>query len=166
MDGGAWWAAVHGVAKSRTWLSDFTFTFHFHVLEKEMATYSSILAWRIPGTGEPDGLPSMGSHRVRHNWSDLAAAAAAKGFPGGAVVKNFPANAGDTRDIDLIPGLGRSPGIGNDNLLQCSCLENPVDREVALKVTCWNLNPRRWWNEEVWPSGSAWVRRAEPHDWD
>ena len=75
MDGGAWWAAVHGVAKSRTRLSDFTFTFRFHVLEKEMATHSSVLAWRIPGTGEPGGLLSMGSHRVRHDWSDLAAAA-------------------------------------------------------------------------------------------
>ena len=75
MDGGAWWAAVHGVAKSRTWLSDFTFTFHFHALEKEMATHSSVLAWRIPVTGEPSGLPSMGSHRVGHDWSDLAAAA-------------------------------------------------------------------------------------------
>ena len=63
MDGGAWWAAVHGVAKSRTQLSDFTFIFHFHALEKEMATHSSVLAWRIPGTGEPDGLPSMGSHK-------------------------------------------------------------------------------------------------------
>ena len=62
--------------KSRTRLSDFTFTFHFHALEKEMATHSSVLAWRIPGMVEPDGLPSMGSHRVRHNWSDLAAAAA------------------------------------------------------------------------------------------
>ena len=77
MDGGAWWAVVHGVARSRTQLSDFTFTFHFHALEKEMATHSSILAWRIPGTGEPGGLSSMGSHRVGHNWSDLAAAAAA-----------------------------------------------------------------------------------------
>ena len=74
MDGGAWWAAVHGVTKSRTWLSDFTFTFHFHALEKEMATRSSVLAWRIPGTGEPGGLASMGSHRVRHDWSDLAVA--------------------------------------------------------------------------------------------
>ena len=74
MDGGA---AVHGVAKSPTRLSDFTFTFHFHALEKEMATHSSVLAWRIPGTGEPDGLPSMGLHRVGHDWSDLAAAAAA-----------------------------------------------------------------------------------------
>ena len=76
MDGGAWWAAVHGVAKSRTRLSDFTFSFHFHELEKETATYSSVLAWRIPGTGEPGGLPSLGSHRVGHDWSDLAAAAA------------------------------------------------------------------------------------------
>ena len=65
--GGAWWAAVHGVAKSRTRLSDLTFTFHFHALEKEMATHSSVLAWRIPGTGEPGGLPSMGSHRVGHD---------------------------------------------------------------------------------------------------
>ena len=69
MDGGAWWAAVHGVAKSRTWLSDFTFTFHFHALEKEMATHSSVLAWRIPRMGEPHGLPSMRSHRVRHDWA-------------------------------------------------------------------------------------------------
>ena len=76
MDGGAWWAAVHGVAKSRTQLSDFTFTFHFHALEREMATHSSVLAWRTPGTGKPGGLPSMGSHRVRSDWSDLAAAAA------------------------------------------------------------------------------------------
>ena len=74
MDGGAWWATVHGVTKSQTRLSDFTFTFHFHALEKEMATHSSVLAWRISGTEEPDGLPSLGSHRVRHDWSDLAAA--------------------------------------------------------------------------------------------
>ena len=75
MDGGAWWAAVHGVTRTRTRLSDFTFTFHFHALEKEMATHSSVLAWRIPGMGEPGGLPSMGSHRVGHDWSNLAAAA-------------------------------------------------------------------------------------------
>ena len=67
MDGGAWWAAVHGVAKSSALLSNFTFTFHFHALEKEMATHSSILTWRIPGTGEPGGLPSMGLHRVGHD---------------------------------------------------------------------------------------------------
>ena len=67
MDGGAWWAAVHRVAEGWTRLSDFTFTFHFHALEKERATHSSVLAWRIPGTGEPGGLLSMGSHRVGHD---------------------------------------------------------------------------------------------------
>ena len=67
MDKGAWWAAVHGVAKSRTRLSDFTFTFHSHALEKEMAAHSSALAWRIPGIGEPDGLLFQGSHRVGHD---------------------------------------------------------------------------------------------------
>ena len=76
MDGGAWKAAVYGVARSRTRLSNFTFIFYFHALEKEMATHSSVLAWRIPGTGKPGGLPSMGLHRVRDDWSDLAAAAA------------------------------------------------------------------------------------------
>ena len=65
--GGAWWAAVHGVAENRIRLSDFTFTFHFHALEKEMAPHSSVLAWRMPGTGEPGGLRSMGSHRVSHD---------------------------------------------------------------------------------------------------
>ena len=72
---GFWWAVVHGVEKTRTRLSNFTFTFHFPALEKEMATHSSVLAWRIPGTGEPGGLPSKGSHRVGHDWIDLAAAA-------------------------------------------------------------------------------------------
>jgi len=76
MDRGAWWTAVYGVAQSQTQLWDFAFTFHFHALEKEMATHSSILAWRIPGMGEPGGLPSQGLHRVGHDWSDLAAAAA------------------------------------------------------------------------------------------
>ena len=77
MDRGAWCAAVHGVAKSWTRMNDFTYTFHFHALEKEMVTHSSVRTWRIPETREPGGLPSMGSHRVGHNWSDLAAAAAA-----------------------------------------------------------------------------------------
>ena len=76
MDGGTWWVAVHGVVKSRTRLSELIFTFHFHALEKETATHSSVLAWRIPGMGEPGGLPSMGSHRVGHDCSNLAAAAA------------------------------------------------------------------------------------------
>ena len=84
MDGGAWKAAVHGGAKGWTQLSDFTFTFHFHALEKAMATHSSVLALRIPGTGEHGGLPSMGSHRVGHDRSDLAAAAAATPWRSGA----------------------------------------------------------------------------------
>ena len=67
MDGGAWWAIIQGVEKSQTRLSDFTFAFHLRALEKEMATHSSVLAWRIPGTGEPGRLPSMGSHRVGHD---------------------------------------------------------------------------------------------------
>ena len=76
MDGGACWAAVHGVMKSQTRLSDSTFTFHFHALEEEMATCSNVLAWRIPGMAEPGGLPSMWSYRVGHDQSNLAAAAA------------------------------------------------------------------------------------------
>ena len=78
MDGGAWKAAVHGVSKSWTRLSDFTFTFPFHALGKEMATHSSVLLWRIPGMGEPGGLTTMGLHRVGHDWSDLAAAEGGK----------------------------------------------------------------------------------------
>ena len=81
MDGGAWKPSVHGVAEGRTRLSDFTFTFHFHALEKEVATHSSVLAWRIPGTGEPVGLQSMGLHRVGHNSGDLAVSNL-RGFPG------------------------------------------------------------------------------------
>ena len=73
MGGGAWWAAVHGVSKSRTWLSVLSFTLHFHALEKDMATHSSVLAWWIPGTGEPGVLPSLGSHIAGHDWSDIAA---------------------------------------------------------------------------------------------
>ena len=76
MDGGAWKAAVHGITEGQTRLSDFTFTFHFHALEKEMATHSSVLAWRTPGTGEPGGLLSVGLHRVGPDWGDSAAAAA------------------------------------------------------------------------------------------
>ena len=67
MDGGAWWAAVHGVARSQTRLGDFPFAFHFHALEREMATHSSVLTWRVPGMGEPGGLLSLGSHRVGHD---------------------------------------------------------------------------------------------------
>ena len=102
MDGGAWWAAVHGVTKSQTRLSDFTLTFHSHALEKEMATHSSVLAWRIPGTEEPGGLSSMGSHRVGHNWSDLTVAERLHFHFSFSCIEE-----------------------GNDDPLQCSCLENP-----------------------------------------
>ena len=119
IDGRVWWAAVHGIAKSRTRLSDFTFTFHFHALEKEMTTHSSVLAWRIPGTGETGGLPSMGS-QSQTRLKQLSSSSSS-----GSVVKNLPANAGDS---GLIPGLGRSLGGGNGNPLQYSCLENPMDR--------------------------------------
>ena len=90
MGGGAWWAAVHGVTKSWTRLRDFTFTFHFHALEKEMATHSNVVAWRIPGKREPGRLPSLGLHGVGHNWSDFAAAVA-RMFPVAQMVKNLPA---------------------------------------------------------------------------
>ena len=90
---------VHGVPKSQTWLSDFTFTFHFHALEKAMATHSSVLAWRIPGTGEPGGLPSMGSHGVGHNWSDLAAVAAAVSHLTGKDWKLLPVVSGIRQNV-------------------------------------------------------------------
>ena len=154
MDRGAWKAAVHGVAKSQAWLSIFTFTFHFHALGKEMATHSSILAWRIPGTEEPRGLPSVGSHRVGHDWSDLAAAAAAYlcnvyCFPVAQVVKNLPANGGDS---GLIPGLERSPGEGCP--LQYSCLENPMDRRT------WQA-PVHGASEEL--DRTQWLKQQEDH---
>ena len=114
MGGGAWWATVHGVPESRTWLIDFTFTFHFHALEKEMATHSSVLAWRIPGTGEPGGLPSMGLHS-RTQLEGLSSSRE----------KNKQINK------VLFPRSRRSPGVGNGNPLQYSCLVNPMDRSLV-----------------------------------
>ena len=125
MDRGAWLAAVHEVTKSQTWLSDFTLTFHFHALEKEMATHSSVLAWRTPGMGEPGGLSSMGLHRVGHDWSDLATATdREEGFPCGSAGKESACNVGD---LGSVPGLGRSPGEGKGYPLQYSGLENSMD---------------------------------------
>ena len=111
MDGGAWWAAVCGVAKSRTWLSDFTFTCHFHALEKEMATHSSVLAWRIPGTGEPGGLPSVGLHRVGHGWSDLAAACC-----------HIAYSTGNSITYQIFPRLPRNSQMPSLVFLHSSCL--------------------------------------------
>ena len=157
MDGGAWLAAVHGVTKSRTWLRDFTFAFHFHALEKEMATHSSVLAWRIPGMGEPGGLMSTGSHRVRHDWSDLTAAAEEEIKKSHYIMNNaINVEKAMAPTPVLLTGkshgwrslVGCSPrgrkesdtteqlhfhfslsciGEGNGNPLQCSCLENPRD---------------------------------------
>ena len=109
MDRGAWWVAVHGVAKSQTRLNDFPSTFHIHALEKEMAIHSSVLAWRIPGMGEPGGLPSMGSYRVGHDWSDLAAAPAAAD-----VFLEFSCFSNDPTDVgNLISG---SPAFSKTSL--------------------------------------------------
>ena len=124
MDGGAWKAAVHGVAEGWTRLSNFTFTFHVHALEKEMATHSSVLAWRIPGTGEPGGLPSMGSNRVGHDWSNLEAVLVEKGFLYDSAGKESTCNVGD---LGSIPGLGRSSREGKGYPLQYSGLENSMD---------------------------------------
>ena len=107
MDGEAWWAAVNGVAKSWTRLSDFTFTFHFHALEKEMATHFSVLAWRIPGTAEPGGLTSMRVHRVGHDWSDLAAAA-----PSSAVINT---------ESDITERLSTVQWLTILNIFSCPC---------------------------------------------
>ena len=117
-----------------------------------MATHSGVLAWRIPGMGEPGGLPSMGSSRVGHDWSDLAAAA------GGIVVKNPPAKVGDTRNSSSIPGLGRSPGGGNGNPLQYSCLENPMDRGAG--YSHWGRkewDPTKCRHKRTTTKGNVWV---------
>ena len=123
----AWGAAVHGVAKSRTRLSDFTFTFHFHALEKEMATHSSVLAWRLPGTGEPGGLPSMGSHRVGHLCADRQA------FPRSSAGKESACSTGAAaaaaaKSLQLCPTLcdpidGSPPGSPVPGSLQARILE-------------------------------------------
>ena len=127
-----------------------------------MATHSSVLAWRIPGMGEPGGLPSMGSHRVGHDWSDLAAVGNIWGFPGGIVLKNPPAKVGDTRDSSSIPGLGRSPGGGNGNPLQYSFLENPMDRGAwratvhgVTKSGTWLSTDTKEWTKKN--TGNVWV---------
>ena len=144
MDGGAWWAAVHGVAKSQTWLSDFTFTFYFHALEKEMATHSSVLAWRIPRTGEPGGLPSMGSHRVGYNWSDLAAVAVArrKAWQGNIFFFFF---------FWRISRSHRQPGFGDDTSGQGSWLTDLCCEGVCLGLAvCFLSYYAQKWDLSQW----------------
>ena len=139
MDRGACWAAVHGVAKSRTQLTDLTFTFHFHALEKEMATPSSVLAWRIPGTGEPGGLPSMGSHRVGHDLSYLAAAASKSGRghpPELRTYQDFPAS-GTISCCAWKPAVLRVRGCGWSALcLKKSQLTNSIRADDEVQGAC------------------------------
>ena len=135
MDGGPWWAAVHGVVKSQTRLCNFSFTFHFHALEKEMATHSSVLAWRIPGMGEPGGLSSMGSHRVGHDWSDLAVTHVFHASVLPTSLESNPLQFRFTR-IKWWRALGSNPGTA----LKLNDLGSPTEEdsnlphEIALKI--------------------------------
>ena len=142
MDRGAWKAAVHGVAEGRTQQSDFTFTFHFHALEKEMATHSSVLAWRIPGMREPGGLPSTGSDRVGHDWRDLAAAVAAAASLVVQSVKNLPA----------VQETG----------VQSLGWEDPLEKEMAThsSILAWKIS----WREEPGGLQSMGLQRVG-HNW-
>ena len=130
MDREASQATVHRIAQSRTRLNDFTFTFHFHALEKEMATHLSVLAWRIPGTGGAWWAAMYGVAESRTQLKRLSSSSSlTMGFPDGSNVKASACSAGD---LESIPGLGRSPGGGHGNPLQCSRLENPMDRGAWL----------------------------------
>ena len=158
MDGRAWWAAVHGVPKSRTRLSDFLLTFHFHALEKEMATHSSVLPWRIPGTGEPGGLPIYGVAQSRTRLKQLSSSSSSWSVEMVSqvvlVVKKPSVNIGAVRNAGLIPGSGRSPGGGHHNPLQYSCLENPMDR-------------RAWWAAvHRVAKNQTWLKRLSMHAWN
>ena len=143
MEGGDWWAAVRGVAKSWTWPSHFTFTVHFHTLEKETGTHSSALAWRVPGTGEPGGLPSMGSCRVGH-WSDLAAAAAVSLQFAGAPLPLAQNKVKESEVAQSCPTLCDSvdcspPGSSVHGILQARVLE-----WVAIAFSRGSSRPRDW----------------------
>ena len=134
MDGGAWWAAVHGVTRSRTRLSDFTFTFHFHALEKEMATHCSVLAWRIPGMGEPGGL-DLGLIRTvlrRRQWHPTPILSPGKSHGRRSLVGCSPwgRQESDTPERLHFHFSLSCTGEGSGNPLQCSCLENPRDDEA------------------------------------
>ena len=118
MDWGAWKAVVHGVAEGRTWLSNLTFTFHFHALDKEMATHSSVLAWRIPGMGKPGGLPSIGSHRIGHDWSNLAAAAYIKYITN----RNLQFSTGNSSQYSVMTYMGIEAK--NKSICICICIND------------------------------------------
>ena len=132
MDGGAWWAAVHGVVRSRTRLSDSTFTFHFHALVKAMAIHSSVLAWRIRGMGEPGGLPSKRSHRVGHDLSDLAAAVAAY-IPWNSPGQNTGVG---SLSLGIFPTQGSNPG-----LLHCKQILYQLSHKGSPGILEWVAYP-------------------------
>ena len=163
MDGQAWWAVVCGVAESRTQLSDFTFTFHFHPLEKEMATHSSVLAWRIPGTGEPGGLPSMGSHRVGHEWSDSVAAAAMSTnivCLGSKCLNKEYTDPNTLNDFFIVPPIAFSfVGSWFYQLMSCQllCFQNNYCH-VWWRI----IMLRSFWEASFWPYDSACVMTAPP----
>ena len=176
MDGGAWKAAVHGITEGQIRLSIFTFTFHLHALEKEMATHSSVLAWRIPGTGEPGGLLSVGSHRVGHDWSDLAAAAAPSPSPLLSVLSltpsiQLPDSSQSSPDSSqsfpwLLPDLSLTPPrpLPDSSLclvsrkypvLMLSAGEEQVGGKVSF-LAC-SVVPRwAWFSEELLCKSEAW----------
>ena len=134
--GGAWWAAVHGVARSPTWLSNFTYTFHFHALEKEMATHSSVLAWRIPAMAEPGGLPSLGLQWVGHDWSDLAAAAAVHN----KVLREWTQEPMQDRQLPNLTGVRPRPGSQQHSYL----LDYNLERRVPiLTIIIFSIEPNR-----------------------
>ena len=164
-------AAVHGVAKSQTWLSNFTFTFHFHSLEKEMAIHSSVLAWRILGTGEPGGLPSMGSHRVGHDWSDLAAAAACMEVRVG-LYRKLSAEELMLLNCDVGEDSWESPGLQGD---QTSPSKRKSVLNIHWKDWCWkwSSNSLATLCEELthWKRPWCWERlkaggEVDDREWD
>ena len=164
MDGRAWWAAVHGVPKSRTRLSDFLLTFHFHALEKEMATHSSVLPWRIPGTGEPGGLPIYGVAQSRTRLKRLSSSSSSWSVERVSqvvlVVKKPSVNTGAVRNAGLTWGSGRSPGRGHHNPLQYSCLENPMDRRAwwaAVHRVAKNQTWLKWLSMHAWNLLVSWL---------
>ena len=162
MDGGACWAAGHGVTRSRPGLSNFTFPFHFHALEKEVATHSSVLAWRIPGMGEPGGLPSLGSHRVRHDWSDLAAAAAAcgnfkfyfLGLYGIFFPKYFPSADGWIHGCRTLSFIWRANCLSVWNRLSLKCLS-----DIQVKISSRQLDMQTCMNMYTYSEWFRLVRR-------
>ena len=154
MDRGAWWAPVHGVAEGRIRLSDFTFTFHFHALEKEMATHSSVLAWKIPGMGECGGLPSLGSHRVGHDWSDLVVVEVRSAFYSHVLVSKCNSPLMGTKALWkkwLIPGKGQGKYKNSPGYLV------PESKEKSFFKKSWNISKDAEYSLTKLPWAKSWT---------